>query len=50
MLEKSAHACVNIYLNKLLKCLWAVVSQETATAVYTIHTSMVIFLKALLKL
>lgn len=31
MLKKSAHACVNVYLNKLPKCLWAVVSQETAT-------------------
>ena len=30
MLQKSAHACINIYLNKLLRCLWAVVSQETA--------------------
>lgn len=31
MLKKSAHARVNVCLNKLPKCLWAVVSQETAT-------------------
>lgn len=30
MLEKSVHFGVRDYLNKLLECLWAVVSQETA--------------------